>query len=172
MTTATQDYLRLTDAALLAECEVDAYRSSGPGGQHRNKVESAVRLRHRPTGLSVIAEESRSQAENRARALRRLRKALALRVRHPIQPEGVPEAVRACVGRDGRLRVGRRDARYLPACAAVLDVLQALGGSVSATAGRLGVTTGNLSSFLTADEDLLAEANRIRAAFGLKPLRA
>ena len=168
----------LDDSALLAECEVDTYRASGPGGQNRNKVESAVRLRHKPTGISVIAEESRSQAENRARALRRLRKALALRVRHPVEPEGVPDAVRACIDpaspagrRDGRLRVGLRDRRYLPAAGAVLDLLHALDGSVSATAARLGLSTGNLSGFLTADADLLAEANRLRAGFGLRPLR-
>lgn len=161
----------LTDEALLAECEVDTYRASGPGGQKRNKTESAVRLRHRPSGISVIAEESRSQAENRARALRRLRKALALRVRRAVLDAAVPEAVRLCLGRDGRLRVGQRDARYLSAAAAVLDVLVAAEGSVSGCAGRLGLTTGNLSSFLTADVELLAEANRIRADFGLRPLR-
>jgi len=160
-----------SDAALLAECEVDTYRASGPGGQNRNKVETAVRLRHKPTGLSVIAEESRSQAENRARALRRLRKAIALRVRRPVDVEGVPEAVRACIDGDGRLRVGQRDRRYLACAAAVLDVLHSLGGFVSAAAARLGLTTGNLAAFLTADVDLLAETNRMRAAFGLRPLR-
>lgn len=162
----------LSDEALLAECEVDTYRASGPGGQNRDKVESAVRLRHRLSGITVIAEESRSQAENRGRALRRLRKALALRVRRPA-PEGVAlEAVRACIGRDGRLRVGQRDARYLPAAAAVLDVLSAVEGSIRAAGTRMGLTTGNLSNFLTADPDLLVEANRIRAGFGLRPLRA
>ena len=59
----------LTDAQLLAQCEVDTYRASGPGGQKRNKTSSAVRLRHPPSGLIVIAEESRSQHENKAKAL-------------------------------------------------------------------------------------------------------
>lgn len=160
-----------SDEALLAECEVQTYRASGPGGQNRNKVETAVRLRHRPTGITVIAEESRSQAENRARALRRLRRALALRVRSPLPPDEVPAAVRACVGGDGRLRVSGRDRRYLPACSAVLDLLLACEGSVSAAAARIGVSTANLSDFLTADGELLAEANRIRASFRLRPLR-
>ena len=80
---------------------------------------NTVRIRHPPSGLIVIAEESRSQIENRARALRRLRKALALRVRHPMPANGIAEAVRVCIGRNGRLRVGQRDARYLPAAAAV-----------------------------------------------------
>jgi hypothetical protein len=160
-----------SDAELLAQCDVATYRASGPGGQHRNKVESAVRLRHRPTGVTVIAEESRSQAENRSRAVKRLRRALALRVRRPVIEEGVPAAVQAALDRAGRLRLGQRDVRYLPAAAAVLDLLVALQGSVSAVAERLGLTTGNLSSFITGDEDIYVEANRIREGFGLKPLR-
>jgi hypothetical protein len=162
----------LDDAGLLGECDVDTYRASGPGGQKRNKTESAVRLRHRPTGISVIAEESHSQAENRARALRRLKKALALRVRRPIDlDDGPPLAIRAALDKRGRLNVGQRDARYLPAAGALLDALSACGGSLSEAAARLGLTTGNVSSFLTADDELLAETNRMRAGFGLRPLR-
>jgi hypothetical protein len=159
------------DATLLSECDVDTYRASGPGGQKRNKTESAVRLRHRPSGLSVIAEESRSQRENRDRALRRLRQMLALRLRLPAPDDGVPESVQACIDKRGRLDVGRRDARYLPAAAAVLDVFVAANGSMADTAKRLGISTGNLSAFLTGDDDLMLEANRIRAGFGLRPLR-
>ncbi|HET6410538.1 MAG TPA: peptide chain release factor-like protein [Anaeromyxobacter sp.] len=69
--------LALDDAALLAECEEAFFMGRGPGGQHRNKTESAVRLVHLPTGLKVTATERRSQARNRARALERLRAALA-----------------------------------------------------------------------------------------------
>ena len=160
------------DASLLAECDVDTYRASGPGGQKRNKTDSAVRLRHKPTGLIIIAVESRSQAENKARAVKRLRKALALRLRQPTESEGVSPAVQAALDKRGRLgSIGQRDMRYLPAAAAVLDAFAAEQASVSLTAKRLGLTTGNLSSFLTNDEDLMVEANRLRATFGLKPLR-
>ena len=79
----------LSDEQLLAQCEVDTYRASGPGGQKRNKTSSAVRLRHPPSGLIVIAEESRSQHENRARALRRLRQALYLKLRDEVGREYV-----------------------------------------------------------------------------------
>ena len=160
-----------SDEELLAECEVHTLRASGPGGQKRNKTESAVRIVHRPTGITVIANESRSQHENRERALKRLRKAMALRVRHPALEGDVPEAIASVLGKDGRLKLGQRDARYLPAAAAVLDYLQDAHGGISMAAERLGLTTGNLSSFLTADEDLMTEANHIRASFGLKPLR-
>src|SRR6266702_5897358 len=87
------DWTDLTDEQLLAQCEVDTYRASGPGGQKRNKTSSAVRLRHLPSGLIVIAEESRSQHENRARALRRLRQALYLKVRDELPPVVTAEMI-------------------------------------------------------------------------------
>src|ERR1700726_2260005 len=103
----------LTDPQLLRQCEVDTYRASGPGGQKRNKTSSAVRLRHTPSGLLVIAEESRSQHENKARALRRLRQALFLKLREELQPPErttdvltARQELRAARGGDGRLRVG------------------------------------------------------------------
>jgi protein subunit release factor B len=55
---------------------VETYRSSGPGGQRKNKTETAVRLRHLPTGITVVATEYRSQAQNRKLAFERLRERL------------------------------------------------------------------------------------------------
>ena len=68
---------------LLAETDVHTYRSSGPGGQKKNKTESSVRVRHRPTGLTRTATESRSQIRNREAALERLWRALEARRRKP-----------------------------------------------------------------------------------------
>jgi protein subunit release factor B len=68
---------------LLSECEVTPYRSSGPGGQKKNKTESSVRVRHLPTGIVRIATESRSQSANKLRALERVREALEARARKP-----------------------------------------------------------------------------------------
>src|SRR6478672_6238892 len=123
----------LTDEQLLAQCEVDTYRASGPGGQKRNKTSSAVRLRHPPSGLVVIAEESRSQHENRARALRRLRRALYLDIRTEVDPGAVTSnvAVRPVKASDGRLIARPRDCAYLAAAAVVLDLLDALAASVA-----------------------------------------
>ena len=83
--------LALSDGALLAECQEDFFVGGGPGGQHRNKTASAVRLVHVPTGLTVTATERRSQAQNRSAALERLRAALAPlavrpKVRRPTRP--------------------------------------------------------------------------------------
>jgi protein subunit release factor B len=61
------------DEDLLRECEMDTFRSSGPGGQHVNKTETAVRLRHLPSGVVVTAREERSQHRNKALCLQKLR---------------------------------------------------------------------------------------------------
>ena len=61
----------------LKDITEQAYRASGPGGQHRNKVETAIRLIHNPTGLIVTASDSRSKAQNKKRALAKLQGLLA-----------------------------------------------------------------------------------------------
>jgi RF-1 domain len=162
----------LSDDQLLAQCEVDTYRASGPGGQKRNKTSSAVRLRHPPSGLLVIAEESRSQHENKARALRRLRRALYLDLREPPSdsPAGHPDFAPAR-GPDGKLHLSAKDSRFWPAAGVVLDVLAATGARVGEAAERLGTSTGNLIDFLQADPKLWQAANHLRARAGQKPLR-
>src|SRR5215211_5572324 len=66
-----------SDEDLLRECEADTFRSSGPGGQHVNKTESAVRLKHVPTGLVVSSQQERSQHRNKAICLEKLRNKVA-----------------------------------------------------------------------------------------------
>jgi hypothetical protein len=163
----------LDDARLLAQCHVDTYRASGPGGQKRNKTSSAVRLRHAPSGLAVIAEESRSQHENRRRALGRLRQALFLRIRNEFD---VPQtfaknpAWQAVCPMGRRLALNRNDVRFWPAVGWVLDILAAADGSVSSAASWLAISTANLVDFLAAEPKVWQEANRIRIEHGLNPL--
>jgi protein subunit release factor B len=66
-----------SDEDLMAQCDFEAFRASGKGGQHVNKTDSAVRLRHRPTGLVVRSQESRSQWRNRMLCLQKLREEIA-----------------------------------------------------------------------------------------------
>jgi hypothetical protein len=168
----------LTFDQLLDQCEVDTYRASGPGGQKRNKTSSAVRLRHIPTGLIVIAEESRSQHENKAKALKRLWRGLFLHLRDALPPDAhTPEAIAqlpdyaAALDRHGRLNIAARDPRFWPAVGIVLDVLAGCEARVADAASLLGITTGNLIDFLRTDVKVWQEANRLRALFGQKPLR-
>jgi ribosome-associated protein len=58
--------------ALELEVTIDTYRASGPGGQHVNKTNSAIRLTHPPSGVVVIAQDSPSQHRNRETAFQRL----------------------------------------------------------------------------------------------------
>lgn len=167
----------LSDERLLAQCEVDLYRASGPGGQKRNKTSSAVRIRHPASSLLVIAEESRSQHENRARALRRLRQAFYLKLRTAIPAEDLtaeklaahPEYAPAR-NSEGRLHLSVRDPRYWPAVGVVLDVLAAVEARLSEAAQILGTTTGNLGDFLRSEDKVWEQANLLRIQYGHKPL--
>jgi hypothetical protein len=161
----------LTDEQLLQHCRWEAFRASGPGGQKRNKTSSAIRITHVATGISAIANESRSQSVNRRRALERLRHRLVIQMRHPIDLEKFvrPKWFEGLlIGR--RLDVGKRDERYLAVMNLVLDVFAASEGSISDTASALGITTANLVRFFRADEKLWAQVNEFRAGAGLKSL--
>jgi hypothetical protein len=168
-------WTHLTDAQLLLQCAVDTYRASGPGGQKRNKTSSAVRLRHEPTGLLVIAEESRSQHENKARALKRLRQALYLTLRDELAGATVASVAGhsdlAGAVADGRLPGTVKSPYFWPAAGVALDLLAATQGQVSTAAELLGVSTAHLTDFFRLDPKVWQAANRLRAAAGLKPLR-
>ena len=167
--------LLANDATLLAQCEVDRYRASGPGGQHRNKTESAVRIRHLPTGVQAIAEDSRSQAENKAIALRRVRAQFALRFREPVALEGYAPSPRlAAMVAGGAARLGektRQTPEFWIAMGELLDVFLADGCEVRATADRLGIGSSALSKLLLRDEGVAKVVNEERAQRGLRPMR-
>lgn len=168
-------FLGLSDEDLLAQCEVDRFRASGPGGQKRNKTDSAVRLRHRPTGLESVAVESRSQHENRARALRRLRLTIALQAREPIDPASleayVPSEAIAGRRRGQRIEVATKNPVYPEVVAEVFDVIEAHGWRLSDAAPALGLSTAALGRFLEGDPAVFRAANERRAALGLGLLR-
>jgi peptide chain release factor-like protein len=169
------DYLLASDDALIAQCEVDRYRASGPGGQHRNKTESAVRLRHKLTGVSAIGEDSRSQAENKVHAVRRLRQNLALEVREPVTLDGFAPSPRlAAFVAGGTAPLGARTrltGEYWAAIGELLDLLVAGELEIGATAQRLGITTGAMSKLLLHDDAVARTVNDLRRARGMRPLR-
>lgn len=160
---ARVDWWSLSDAELLAQCEEDRYRASGPGGQKRNKTDSAVRLRHRPTNVLVTAVESRSSHENRRRAVRRLRAALAYDHREAVDPG--PSDSPAL-----DLSLPPRDPQFLAAAAVVLDWLAHHRGQMGETARQLGLTTAELTRFLHTTTECWRSAQQLRQAHGLKPL--
>lgn len=154
----------LSDQALLADCRFEAFRGSGPGGQKRNKTSSAVRLTHAPSGLSVIAGESRSQRRNRQVAIERLRHKIALSVREKIDLSGLPDP--------NVLAVSCHSDKYPAAMGKTLDVLTHAGWKISSAAKLLGVSTGRLVDFLRTDAQLWMEVNRKRQSAGFRGLNA
>jgi hypothetical protein len=170
--TARESYLLASDDALIVQCEVDRYRASGPGGQHRNKTESAIRLRHLATGVSAIGEDSRSQAENKVHAVRRLRAAIALEVREPAPTEPSPRLAKLVAGGTAPLGAKTRlTGEYWCSIAELLDTLVAGGLEIGTTAVRLGITTGAMSKLLLHDDAVARKVNDLRRAAGLRPLR-
>ncbi len=166
----------LNDAQLLAQCEVDTYRASGPGGQKRNKTSSAVRIRHLPSALIVIAEESRSQHHNRVKAMQRLRQAFWLQLRETIRAEAFVfvtqrEELASVRSSSGKLEVGRKDAQFWPLIGLVLDVLEATEARVSEAAKTLEISTGHLIDFLETEPKVWEQANQMRQRFGHKSLK-
>ena len=73
-------WLAADDDALMRACDLIMQKGTGNGGQKINKTSSAVRLKHRPTGIAVSANEERSQSRNRHIALRKLRYEIAMSV--------------------------------------------------------------------------------------------
>lgn len=165
------DWWSLTDEALLAQCEWDRYRASGPGGQKKNKTESAVRLRHQPTGLWVTAVESRSQHDNRRRAVKRLREALALEWRQPLTHDELPDAVKEFAGA-ASLSMSERDPRFLPLVAGLLDLLDASQAQLSTVAGQLNVPTAQLVHLFRTTDNAWQALQRLRQKHGQKPLHS
>lgn len=180
-TLSCPDFVSLSDSELMKQCHMDTYRASGPGGQHRNKTESAVRLRHIPTGLMSQSCEQRSQHMNRGTALSRLRQAIALKVRNPVNlnsfepslnlirilPDNAPAKRKMAI----KQRIGPNHPDFFLGVSELLDVISAAESSVSAAAAALSISTGALSKLITSEKTFLLEVNDMRAAKGLKPLR-
>lgn len=158
---------------LLEQCTIRRVRRSGPGGQNRNKVETGIRLVHEPTGLVAEASERRSQAQNRAVAIRRLRLLLAVEIRAsgPGARTAEPSLLwrSRCTG--GKLRVNPEHDDFPVLLAEALDVLSAHGWDPRSAAAHLGCSTTQLIRFLAESPRALQALNRRRLAIGLSPLK-
>ncbi|CAL9217225.1 unnamed protein product [Arabidopsis halleri] len=173
------NYLKFTDDELMKQCRLETFRVSGPGGQHRNKRDSAVRLKHLPTGIVAQAVEDRSQHKNRASALNRLRTLLAIKVRNKVDLDAYappPELLqilppKSTIRTSSGSQIGPNNPKFVPGMQALLDVISASDGSIADSAKLLGLSTGGLSRLILSHDGLRMAVNSMRASKGIKPLK-
>ena len=129
------------------DLRVDTYRSSGAGGQHVNKTDSAVRLTHLPTGIVVTCQNQRSQTQNKAKAMQVLGAKLAERQRaeHQATLDGL-------AGERTDNAWGNQIRSYVMAPYQLVKDL------------RTNAETGNVEAVLDGDLDMLIEAELRRSA--------
>ena len=160
----------LAEDKLLAECRIDAFVGSGPGGQKRHKTNAAIRIIHLPTRITTVMSDSRSQRENKIHAIRELRHKLALELRHEIDPLTFQPP--DFFAEYPALHINPKNPLYPSAVAHVLDALKATHWAVGDAAVLLGLTTSALARFLHDDPSLWTHVNTQRATLCLPPLRS
>jgi len=156
----------LSTPELLKQCDVVRTRRSGPGGQHRNKVETAIVLTHRPSDLQVEASERRSQAENLDVAAGRLRRVLAIVVRTDRQAESSPSTLWRSRLKGTRIEINGEHADYPTLLAESLDRLAQANWNVPELAPQLGTTLSQLVKFWKKEPQALVRVNDERAKRG------
>ena len=156
------DLLVLNDDDLLLQCRTDCFRATGPGGQHRNKTDSAIRLTVKDyPGISATAVEDRSQHRNRMNALKRLRREIAYKLRETEINETWTDEIKMNID----------NPRYPFFIALVLDALFSQEFRLGDSARLIGLSTGQLNKALQRDKQLWDFINTERQKLGLKALR-
>jgi hypothetical protein len=162
----------LDDDTLRDQCKETFGRQRGPGGQHRNRRDSAVHLQHMPTGVEIVAAERRSQQENRRVAWRRLRLKLARRVRRRIDTNRYTCSELWKSRRQGdKMSVSPNHVDYPPLLSEAMDVIEARAWDVGGAAGTLKISMSQLVRLVRHDAGAFERVNRGRVARGWHALR-
>lgn len=153
------EFLKLSDEELLKICTIDFFKATGPGGQKKNKTESAVRLTIKENGITASASEERQQSVNRIRAVKRLRLQLALELREP------------AVKWSGQMNMNPKNPDYPAFAGCLIDNLVDHSWQVSSAAANLTLSTGQLIKILGKNDTLWQYINRERQKAGHKVLK-
>ncbi len=166
----------------LTKCEFRTQRRSGPGGQHRNKVETAVFATHMPTGIVAHSTKERSQGKNRSIAIDRLRVKVAIEHRSAAARSSDPSSnddekkfqtseLWRNRSRGKRVTISRNHEQYAAVLAEALDCVAFFGWNDVAAADALEITRSQLLKLISMEPDALAEFNRQRQQCGLPRLQ-
>lgn len=156
---------------LLQDCRIETFRSSGPGGQHRNKTESGVRITHEPSGVQATATERREQPVNRKVAIKRLRVNLAIELRGYFNLLHEPTPRWSSRVQSGRVSINPKHDDYPALLAEVLDVLEQKNFEPKRAGMLLAVSASQIIKLLRQEPRALAMVNARRQAAGKHTLK-
>ena len=162
------------------QCRWSFSRASGPGGQHRNKVETAASIEHLASGIRASASEERSQHRNRQVALHRLRCALAVDYPGPSEEGSLGHGLECAVSPgasdlwqvyciSGRIRISETNEHFPSLLAEVFGAVLADGLDLSKTAERFGTSSTQLVKFFSIYPPALVRINQGLLQRGLSP---
>ena len=152
--------LMLPETEFIRFCTLDFFKSSGAGGQHRNKTSSAVRVTHKETGLTAEDCTERSQHRNRNNAIQKLKLLIALNIRQPSESD-LP-----------RMECSMSAPDYPLFVAQVFDILEECGYDHKSSAAKCRISSSALLKKLARDPKIFQEFNRRRELLGLPKLNA
>ncbi|MEM1067748.1 MAG: peptide chain release factor-like protein [Planctomycetota bacterium] len=158
---------------LLRQCSLRTQRRSGPGGQHRNKTSSGVFLTHQPTETVAEATERRSQADNRAVALQRLRLKLAVDIRTHSILDGVVNEIEHQLREKliaGGMRLADSNPKKAPLLALLLNDLHACGGQPRQITNHWKTSSSSIIRLMRTHPPAWRILQEIRQHHGLRPL--
>ena len=151
-------WLTCPDEELFRLCKCDFFKSTGKGGQKRNKTSSAVRLTHLETGVIASADDFRSQHDNRHLALKRLRVELAMHCRSKCSPKV-------------DLKISKKNSQYCLLIALLCDTIIDNDLNVKASAEQLSLSSNQFVKLLYKDSKLWQHLQLIREQAGLSRLK-
>jgi hypothetical protein len=156
---------------LLKACAIHRGRAGGPGGQHRNKVETAIHIVHEPTGIDGQASERRSQTDNHRVALFRLRVKLAVEHREFLPKFAQPSALWQSRCRGGKIGINPTHQDFPGVLAEAMDFVADCRFDVKQAAARLECSMSQLVKLLKVEPTALERVNDQRRSLGQHPLR-
>ncbi len=160
---------RLPIDDLLTSCTISTGRRGGPGGQHRNKVETAVIIEHLPSGIKAEANERRRQADNRRQAIVRLRLRLAIELRD--DPPSARSELWSSRTRGGKLSVSVDHDDFAALLSELVDCLHSVDYVPTDAAQQLNVSASQLVKLLRSYPPALTYVNAQRQSLGIHSLR-